>query len=108
MPDDHDEGVGGGGGCLLSACFAEATVEAAELGADVGAGTRRGPGALGEDRAQLGVAFAGPARAVLAGGFVVARAQPGPRRQVRRGGESSHVDADFGDDDLGGALTDPR
>ena len=91
-----------------SALLAEPAVEAAELGADVGAGTPRGPGALGEDRAELGVALAGPARAVLPGGLVVARAQPGPRRQVRRGGEPSHVDADLGDDDLGGAFTDPR
>jgi hypothetical protein len=27
---------------------------------------------------------------------------------VCRRGEPSHVDADFGDDDLGGAFTDPR
>ena len=54
MPDDHDEGVGGGGGGLLSAFLAETAVEATELGTDVGAGTRRGPGALGKNRAQLG------------------------------------------------------
>jgi hypothetical protein len=27
---------------------------------------------------------------------------------VRRGGKSGHVDTDLGDDDLSGALTDPR
>ncbi len=27
---------------------------------------------------------------------------------MRRGGKPCHVDADLGDDDLGGALTDPR
>lgn len=59
MPDDHNEGVGGGG--FLSAFLAEATVKAAELGTDVGAGTPGCPGALGENRAQLGVALAGPA-----------------------------------------------
>ena len=61
MPDDHNEGVGGGGGGLLSALLAETAVEATELGTDVSAGTRRSPGALGENRAQLGVALAGPA-----------------------------------------------
>ena len=66
MPDDHDQGVGGGDGGLASALLAETAVEAAELGADVGAGAPRGPGAL------------------------------------------SHVDPYFGDDDLGGAFTDPR
>jgi hypothetical protein len=49
MPDDHDQGVGGGG--FLAALCTEAAVEAAELGTDVGAGAARGPGALGENRA---------------------------------------------------------
>jgi hypothetical protein len=88
--------------------FAEAAVEAAELGADVGGGASGGPGAFGENCAELGVALAGPAGAVLAGGFIVAGAQSGPRGQVCCGGESGHVDADLGDDDPGGALTDPR
>src|SRR3954454_8093073 len=105
VPDDHNEGVGGGG--LLTALAAEAAVEAAELRAHVGTGPTGGPGALGEQRAEFLAALAGPTRAVLAGGFVVARAQSGPRGQVRRGGESGHVDADLGDDDLSGALTDP-
>ena len=55
MPNDHNEGVGGGGGGLLSALLAEPAVEATELGADVGAGASGGPGALGENRAQLAV-----------------------------------------------------
>src|SRR5205823_635752 len=38
MPDDHDQRVGGGDGCLRAALFAESAVEAAELGTDVGAG----------------------------------------------------------------------
>ena len=35
MPNDRDEGVGGGGGGLVAALFAEAAVEATELGADI-------------------------------------------------------------------------
>src|SRR5882762_1920379 len=108
MPNDHNEGVGGGDGGFLPALFAEASVEPAELGADVGAGAPAGPGALDENRAEFVAALTGPTGAVLAGGFVVPRTQPGPRRQVRRCGEAGHLDADLGDDDLGGALTDPR
>src|SRR5438045_2348339 len=67
-----------------------------------------GPGALGENRAELLAALACLARVVLTGGFVVARAQAGPGGQVRRGGEPDHLDADLRDDHLSGALTDPR
>jgi hypothetical protein len=49
MPDDHDQGMGGGGRGLLAAFLAEAAVKATELGTDIGAGAPRGPGALGED-----------------------------------------------------------
>jgi hypothetical protein len=38
MPNNHNEGVGGGNRGLLAAFLAETAVEAAELGADVGAG----------------------------------------------------------------------
>ena len=62
MPDDHNEGVGGGGSSFLAALLAEAAVEAAELGTDVGAGAPRGPGALGEDLAELLVARVLPER----------------------------------------------
>jgi hypothetical protein len=58
--------------------------------------------------AQPFAAFTGLARTVLAGEFVVSWAQPGPGGQMRRSGEPGHVDTDLGDDDLGGALTDPR
>src|SRR4029453_9937473 len=47
VPDDHNEGVGGGGGGLLPALGAEAAVEAAELRAHVGIGPPGGPGAFG-------------------------------------------------------------
>src|SRR5689334_1568890 len=43
MPDDHNEGVGGGRGGLLSAGVTETAVEATELGADVAAGAPGGP-----------------------------------------------------------------
>jgi hypothetical protein len=67
MPNNDDEGVGGGGGGFPPALFAEAAVEAAELGADVGGGAPGGPGAFGEGRAELGVALTGFAGAVFAG-----------------------------------------
>ena len=47
VPDDHDQGVGSGDCGLLAAGLAEA----AELGADVGAGAPGGPGVLDERRA---------------------------------------------------------
>jgi hypothetical protein len=102
MPNDHNQGMRGGGGGLLPALGAEAAVEAAELRAHVGTGPTGGPGALGEQRAEFLAALAGSTRAVLAGGLVVSRAQSGPRGQVRCSGESGHVDADLGDDDLCG------
>lgn len=43
---------------------------------------------------------------VLAGGLVVARAHPGPRGQVPRGGKPAHAHPEFGDEHLGGALAD--
>ena len=45
MPDDHDQGMGGGDGGLVAALLAEPAVESAELGADVGVGAPGGPGA---------------------------------------------------------------
>ena len=48
-----------------------------------------------------------PGRGALAGGLVDRRRQPGPRRQVRRGGEPGHVGAGLGDDDLRDLLPDP-
>ena len=87
---------------------AEAAVEPPELRADVASATSSRPGTFDQGRAQLRVALAGLSGAVLSGGFVVSRTQPSPGGQVRGAREAGHVDADFGDDDLGGALTDPR
>src|SRR5664279_4434440 len=108
MPDDHDEGVRDRDGGLPAARLTEPAVHAAELGADVGAGAAGGPGALGEDGADLDIAFAGPAGLVFPRGFVVTGTQPSPRGQVRGGWEPGHVDADRGDDHLRGPLTDAR
>ena len=74
MPDDHDQRVGNGDGGLASALLAEAAVKTAELSTDIGTGASRGPGTLGEDLAEFGVALAGLAGSVPSGGFVVARA----------------------------------
>ena len=84
VPDDHDQGVGRGHGGLPSALHAEPAVEPAELGAEVGAGAPRGPGPFGEALVEFLVSLAGLARTVPPGGLVVARAQAGPRSQVRR------------------------
>src|SRR4051794_29129124 len=60
-----------------------------ELGREVGvAGACGGPGALGEDVEQPDVAVGGLARAAFPTGDVVTRCDPGPRGQVRGGGES--------------------
>src|SRR5436189_761087 len=59
VPNDHNQGMGGGGRGLLPALGAEAAVEAAELRAHVGTGPPGGPGALGEQRAEFLAALAG-------------------------------------------------
>ena len=48
-----------------------------------------------------------PAGSLFAAGDVVARAHPGPRGEVSGGREPGHVDADLGDDALGGPFADP-
>src|SRR6266545_7582565 len=59
------------------------------------------------DRPEPLGALAGLARAMLAGGFVVARAHPGPGGQAGRGTELGHVHTDLGDDRLGRAPVHP-
>src|SRR4029453_9357109 len=61
----------------------------------------------GQHFTQPAVALGGPARATLAPGHVVAGAAAGPGGQVPGGGEHRHVDADLGNDGLGGPLADP-
>ena len=48
----------------------------------------------------------GATGSLLAAGDVVAGAVPGPRGEVGGGGKSGHVDADLGDDALGGSFAD--
>jgi hypothetical protein len=60
-----------------------------------------------EDRAEPPVALVGLAGATLAAGDVVARAQARPGGQVGGGREPGHIDADLGDDALGGAGAHP-
>jgi hypothetical protein len=78
---------------------AEALVLRAQVGtAGAGAGAGRGPGGLHHRGAQRGVALAGAPGGSFAGRLVVARAQLGPGRQVRRAREAGHVRAGLGED----------
>src|SRR3954470_18129178 len=105
VPGDDQDGVADGDGGLL---LADPAGQSPELGGQVGvAGAGGGPGALGEDVLQPDIAVGGLARAAFAAGDVVARADPGPGGQVRRGREAAHLHADLGDDAFGGPLADP-
>src|SRR3954447_19698604 len=86
MPADDQDGVGDGDGGLL---LPDPSGQPPELGREVGvAGTRRGPGALGEDVEQPDVAVGGLARAAFPTGDVVTRRDPGPRGEMGGGGEA--------------------
>src|SRR5215213_6394702 len=88
--------------------LADAPGQPPELGGQVSvAASGSGPGALGQHVGQPAVALGGLARAALAAGDVVAGAAARPACQVPGGREHGHVDADLGDDDLGGAFADP-
>src|SRR3954453_14337616 len=106
MPaDDQDGGGDGDGGLLLP----DPPGQLPELGREVGvAGAGGGPGALDEDVEQPHIALGGLARAAFTAGDVVARGDPGPRGQVRRGGEPGHVGADLGDDGPRGLFPTPE
>src|SRR3954465_14295488 len=65
-----------------------------------------GPGALHQRGLEPRRALAQPGGAALAGALVVAGTEPGPGDQVAGGREAAHVDADLGDDDLRGQVTD--
>src|SRR4051794_11364376 len=92
VPGDYQHGVRDGEDRLGLASAAETSPEALVLRAQVGAaGAGRGPGGLHHRGAQRGVALAGAPGGSFAGRLVVARAQPGPGRQVRRAGEAGHV-----------------
>src|SRR5215475_4867751 len=104
VPDDDQDGAGDGDqGFELAAAAGDPPVALAGEGA--GAGGRGG--GLAEDGLEVGVAFAGLPGPVLRPGLDGARAQLGPRHQVAGGGEAGHVQADLGDDALGGGAADP-
>src|SRR2546427_4930282 len=62
-----------------------------------------GPRGLNEGRLQPRIPAERPGRAPLAGAFVLPGREPGPRPEVTGGGKAAHVDAQFGDQDGGGA-----
>jgi hypothetical protein len=82
----------GDGGTRRTASGFEAVV----LGAEVGARAAGGAGGFDEGTAEGGVARAGLATLALAGALVLARAQPGPRREfvaiIHTDGEIMDVD----------------
>src|SRR5947207_8582459 len=87
MPDDDDEGVRDHddglflrGGAAVAAPFHHVPVVE---GLEVSLVADRRPGGFDQDRLEVGVAVAAPAGMAFAGGFVAARAQPGPGGQVR-------------------------
>jgi len=96
MPDDHQDGPANGDDRpLLAAAVGDPPVPFTQE--CVGAADP--DGGLAERPGQVPVAFAGAAVALLpAGGFRDPGGEPGPRRQVRGGGEPGHVQADLGDD----------
>src|SRR5215467_5036075 len=103
MVDGDEDSVGDGNDrFLVPAVLHDASVAGGEgAGGRVRAGAE---GGLDQRAAQPAVAFARPARSVLAGTLVVAGAQACPTGEMPRRGEHAHVDAELGDEDLRGAL----
>src|SRR5262249_39150174 len=98
-PDDDEQGAGDGDeGLELAAALDQAAVAFAEEGAGLAGGGR----GVAEDAFEVGVAFGDPAGLGAVAGLDGARAEPGPGDQVGGGGEAGHVEADLGDDDVGG------
>src|SRR5512132_3121823 len=104
VPAGGDDRVLDGSECAsVSAPWAQALV----LGSEVDVrGAGRGHRRLGQGGVEPLGAVTGCARAAFAGGAVVAGVLAGPAGEVARGGETVHVDADLGDDHLGGAPLD--
>ena len=96
----------GDNGFLLAQAWDESSISGTEIGGVLGSG--RGHRGSAQRARQPPVAVTGLARSAFAGGFVMARAHPGPGRQVRSGAEAAHVGAGLGDDDLGDGLAHPR
>src|SRR5512146_2044971 len=101
--DLQDVPAGGDGGLLRASSSGQQTVAFTEIGGLAAGG---GQGGLTQSSAQPDVALAGAGAAALAGRLVVARAHGGPGGQVGGTGESGHVGAGLGDQDLGEAAGD--
>src|SRR4051812_15447400 len=99
----QDGGCYGADGLLGSAAVAQALELSLKVAA-LFAGA--GPSALDQRGLEPRRALAQPGGAALAGALVVARAEPSPGDQVAGGREAVHVDANLGDDDLRGQVTD--
>src|SRR6266704_2373225 len=100
VPDDHQDGAGDGDqGLALAAALDQTPVALAEEGVGLG-GSR---GGLTQHALEVGVALAGLAGAGLGAGLEGPWAQPGPRHQLPRSGEDTHVQPELGEEDLGGA-----
>src|SRR6266487_2836606 len=99
MPDDgQDRVTNGDDRALLATASDQAPVALAEEG--VGARDRGDD--LADGGGQPGVAPAGRAAFLGAGGLVVDGGELRPGDQVRGGGKAAHLDADLGDQLLGG------
>ena len=98
VPDDHQDGTGDRDqGLELAAAPDDAPVALAEEGIGLGRGGR----GLAEQALEIGVALAGLAAAAAGSGLDGPGAQLRPRRQVGRGRELAHIQADLGEDQLG-------
>src|SRR5215472_3946001 len=66
------------------------------------------PSALDQGGLEPGRAFARATGSPLAGALVILGTETGPGDQMSSGGETAHVAADLGADDLGAQIADPR
>src|SRR5688572_19519621 len=104
MPHDAQDAVcDGGDGFLVAAASGQALILARKVGVLAACG---GVGGFDEPGSEPDVAFASLAALALAGAFVVARADTGPRCQVPGAGEPVDGRADLSEQDLSGALAD--
>src|SRR3954453_4909272 len=106
VPDDDQDGAGNGDqGFAFTAAFDDASVAFGEEGPAAAGG---GGGGQAENAFEVRVALADLVGTRTGAGLDGAWAQPGPGHQMRGGGETGHVQADLGDDQLGGFGTQAR
>src|SRR3982751_5845325 len=88
--------------CPTATLLAAPRGEPAVLGARIAVlSAHGGRGGLAQRGAQPPITLAGVPGEVLAGRLVVARAHPGPGRQMRWSGKPAHVHAELRDENLG-------